>query len=121
MIHLAGFSIHFRSGAMASGMAFAATLVSPHSAAAIRIVPAFDDTILNAPDSRDIQNCINAAIAVYQPLFTDSIPNSDFAAALTNDSTTTIIPRTDGSGTVESRRNPPWSSPFSRWTWHAAF
>jgi uncharacterized protein (TIGR03437 family) len=42
-------------------------------ASGLTIIPTFDDTIVNAPDSAAIQDCIKAAIAVYQPLFTDNV------------------------------------------------
>ena len=45
----------------------------PSDPTALAIVPTFDSTILNNPNSAAIQATINQAIAIYQSLFTDPI------------------------------------------------
>jgi hypothetical protein len=47
--------------------------VISYTASGVTITATFDSTIMNAPNSQAIQNCINAAISVYQPLLTDFI------------------------------------------------
>lgn len=47
--------------------------VVPSDPTALAIVPTFDSTILNNPNSAAIQATINQAIAIYQSLFTDPI------------------------------------------------